>query len=103
MGGWNKSLVCCECLGITTVCGEPEKRAAVAVYPNIYTFEKGVSGWNQKPLIYGRHLFTANSAGNVEIAGTVDKDAFYAILSTTLNGAPSPRHWVFPLSACLSL
>lgn len=61
--------------------------AAVSIfYPELCTFEKGVvqveTGENGN---MGGTVFTPDPNGIVEIARTVDKEAFYTVLSTTLN------------------
>ncbi len=56
-------------------------------YPDICQFQKGfVTVETDKEASMGATTFTGDSAGNVEVARAVDKERFYRILSSTLNG-----------------
>ena len=67
--------------------------AAVSVFhPDICRFERGaVRVETRRENCMGATAFTADPAGNVEIARSVDRERFYRILSATLNGNP-PGH-----------
>lgn len=55
-------------------------------HPEICQFETGfVAVETNEESSMGSTFFTANKNGNVDIARTVDKEAFYRILSSTLN------------------
>lgn len=62
--------------------------AAVSVfYPDICRFERGfVDVETEKAEDMGGTRFTPSPAGNVELARTVDRERFYRILSSVLNG-----------------
>ncbi len=66
---------------------------AVSVFhPDICRFERGaVQVETRRENCMGATAFTADPAGNVEIARSVDRERFYRILSATLNGNP-PGH-----------
>lgn len=77
----------CALLGVTTVCGESEKRAAAAVFhPELLRFARGfVRVETARRDRMAETAFTPDAGGNVEIARSVDKKNFYALLSSTLN------------------
>ena len=60
---------------------------AVSIFhPEICQFEKGfVTVETNEESSMGATVFTTNRKGNVDIARTVDKEAFYSVLSSTLN------------------
>ena len=72
---------------VTTVCGESEKRAAAAVFhPELLRFARGfVRVETARRDRMAETAFTPDAGGNVEIARSVEKKNFYALLSSTLN------------------
>lgn len=68
--------------------------AAVSVfYPDICRFERGfVDVENEKAEDMGGTHFTLSPDGNVEIARTVDRERFYRILTSALNGGNGDAH-----------
>lgn len=62
--------------------------AVCAFHPEVCRFERGsVQVETKKQSDMGGTSFSADPAGNVEIARDVDREAFYRILSQTLQGA----------------
>lgn len=77
----------CALLGVTTVCGGSEKRATGAVFhPELLRFARGfVRVETARRDGMAETAFTPDAGGNVEIARSVEKKNFYALLSSTLN------------------